>query len=84
MNRVILPVLLLAGCLGPASATPESPPNVILILVDDLGSEAIGCYGGTSYETPRIDALAAGGMRFTHAYSQTLCTPSRVKLMTGK
>jgi len=63
---------------------PEIPSNVVLIFADDVGVEAFGCYGGTSYDTPNLDALAAGGMRFTHCYSQPLCTPSRVKLMTGK
>jgi len=75
-------ILLLSIAAAPTVAEP--PPNVILILADDVGIEAFGCYGGTSYETPRLDRLAAGGMRFTHAYSQTLCTPSRVKLMTGR
>lgn len=84
MDRIILSLLLLAGCLGPVPTPRPIQPNVVLILVDDLGSEALGCYGGSSYRTPRLDALAAGGLRFTHAYSQTLCTPSRVKLMTGK
>jgi len=44
----------------------------------------LSCYGGTSYETPHLDALAADGIRFTHAYSQPLCTPTRVQIMTGK
>lgn len=60
------------------------PPNIILIMADDLGFEAISSYGGTSYQTPRIDQMANEGMRFTHCYSQPLCTPSRVKIMTGK
>lgn len=59
-------------------------PNIILIMVDDLGYEAIGSYGGTSYQTPHIDKLAATGMQFNQAYAQPLCTPTRVKLMTGK
>lgn len=59
-------------------------PNIILIMADDVGIEGLGCYGGISYATPRLDALAAGGIRFTHAYSQPLCTPTRVQLMTGK
>lgn len=44
-------------------------PNVLLIMADDIGIEGFGCYGGTSYETPQIDKLAKGGLRFTHAYS---------------
>ena len=59
-------------------------PNVILIMADDLGYETLGAYGGNSYKTPHLDFLAAEGMRFDHCYSTTLCTPSRVQLMTGK
>ena len=53
-------------------------------MADDLGYEGIGANGGTSYQTPHLDALARAGMRFTQAYSTPLCTPSRVQLMTGK
>ena len=73
-----------------ATTTPacaeESPqrPNVILIMADDLGVEGLGCYGGTSYATPRLDKLAAQGMRFSHAYAQPLCTNTRIQLMTGQ
>ena len=77
----VLPLLALAAC---ASVDAARRPNVVLVLADDVGIEAFGCYGGTSYDTPRLDALAAEGMRFTHVYSQTLCTPSRVKLLTGR
>ena len=59
-------------------------PNVLLIMADDVGIEAFGCYGGSSYRTPQIDKLAEGGLRFTHAYSQPLCTPTRVQIMTGR
>ena len=59
-------------------------PNIILILADDVGVEAFNCYGGEDYETPCIDKLAATGLKFTHAYSQPLCTPTRVQIMTGK
>ena len=59
-------------------------PNIVLVMADDIGIEGIGCYGGESYPTPNIDRLAAGGLRFTHAYSQPLCTPTRVQIMTGK
>lgn len=62
----------------------KRPPNVILIMADDVGTDAIGCYGGESYKTPHIDKLAADGMRFTHFYSMAVCHPTRVALMTGK
>ncbi|MBT3278081.1 MAG: sulfatase-like hydrolase/transferase [Phycisphaerales bacterium] len=66
-------------------ATPtKKQPNVVLIMADDLGHEAVECYGGTSHKTPRINKMAAEGMKFTKAYSQPVCTPTRVKIMTGQ
>lgn len=62
----------------------DRPPNVILMMADDVGWEAFGCYGGEDYQTPHIDALAKKGVRFEHCYSMPICTPSRVKLMTGQ
>lgn len=59
-------------------------PDIILIMADDVGIEGLGCYGGVSYRTPNLDRMAANGVRFTHAYSQPLCTPTRIELMTGK
>jgi arylsulfatase A len=64
-------------------AVAAERPNVILILADDFGCECVGANGGTSYRTPVLDRLAAGGMRFEHCYAQPLCTPTRVQLMTG-
>ena len=58
--------------------------NIILILADDLGYECLGSYGGKSYNTPRLDEMAERGVRFTHAYSLPLCTPTRMALMTGQ
>ena len=60
-----------------------SKPNIILIMADDLGYECIGANGGTSYRTPVLDRLAETGIRFEHCYSQPVCTPSRVQIMTG-
>ena len=59
-------------------------PNIILIMADDVGWECFGSYGAEDYETPNIDALAKQGVQFTNSYSTPLCTPSRVKIMTGK
>ncbi len=66
------------------SAAASRPPNILLILADDLGREVINSYGGTSYKTPNIDALAKSGTRFTQAFATPLCSPSRVELMTGR
>ncbi len=62
----------------------EKLPNIVLIMADDMGYECLGCYGSTEYQTPNLDRLAAEGIRFEHCYSQPLCTPSRVKIMTGQ
>ncbi len=67
-----------------AEATPRSKPNILFIMADDLGPEWLRCYGGKEIETPHLDALAKGGMRFTNAYSMPQCTPSRVTLLTGQ
>ena len=60
-------------------------PNIIFILMDDLGWRDVGCYGSTFYETPVLDRLAAEGMRFTDAYASCpVCSPTRASVMTGK
>jgi len=62
---------------------PASRPNIIVILVDDLGYECIGANGGKSYQTPHLDGLARTGVRFEQCYAQPNCTPTRVQMMTG-
>ncbi|UFH56178.1 sulfatase [Spirosoma sp. KNUC1025] len=64
---------------------PKTPPNIIIILADDLGWSELGCYGNRFNETPNLDRLAAGGMRFTQAYATApVCTPTRIALMIGQ
>ncbi len=58
-------------------------PNILLLFADDLGYEALGCYGGKDFETPHLDRLATQGMRFSRAYTSPVCTPSRMSLYTG-
>ena len=79
-------VLAMQGCNGASgfSSVKSSKPNIILIMADDIGYECFGCYGSASYKTPVLDGMAETGMRFEHCYSQPLCTPSRVKIMTGQ
>ena len=67
-----------------AASAWAAPPNLVLIMVDDLGPEWISSYGGEGIETPNIDKLAAGGMLFRNAYSMPQCTPTRVTLLTGQ
>jgi arylsulfatase A-like enzyme len=64
--------------------TAEGQPNIIFVLLDDLGKEWISCYGAEGIDTPNIDKLAASGMRFNNAYSMPQCTPSRACFMTGQ
>ena len=71
-----------SGCAAPA---PESPPNIIFIMADDLGYGDLGSYGQAVIQTPNLDQLAAEGMRFTDFYAgSTVCAPSRAVLMTGQ
>ncbi|WP_372896096.1 sulfatase-like hydrolase/transferase [Stieleria sp.] len=66
------------------AAAKDRPLNILLIMADDVGFECFSSYGSKEYTTPRIDALAKQGIRFTNAHSTPLCTPSRVNLMSGK
>jgi arylsulfatase A-like enzyme len=60
-------------------------PNILFILIDDLGWRDLSCYGSSFYETPVLDRLAADGMRFTDAYASCpVCSPTRASIMTGK
>ena len=80
-------VLLLLLAPLPAGAAVQAKPkpmNVVLILADDLGWADVACQGADLHETPHIDRLAAEGVRFTHAYAASVCSPTRSSLMTGK
>lgn len=67
------------------AATTKRPPNIVFMLVDDLGWGDFGCYGDTFHETPHIDQLARDGMKFTSAYANAcICSPSRGAIMTGQ
>ena len=60
-------------------------PNILLILIDDMGWRDTGCYGSPFYETPNVDGLAGEGMRFTDAYAACpVCSPTRASILTGK
>ena len=81
-------LLLLAffGCVtGPTLASPAPPPNVVFILIDDMGWTDGACFGSKYYQTPNLDRLAAAGTRFTQAYAScAVCSPTRAAIQTGK
>ena len=80
----ILLLILLNGCKQQSPPIPKKP-NVLFILVDDLGLVDLGITGSTFYETPNIDKLAKEGMIFTQGYAASrVCSPSRASIMTGK
>jgi arylsulfatase A-like enzyme len=71
-------------CNWEAASSAERPPNIVLIMADDLGVGEVGCYRGKVIPTPNIDRLAAEGIKFTNAYSvSAVCAPTRCGLMTG-
>lgn len=79
-----LGVLVLAAARA-ASSAPSAETNILFILVDDLGYYDLGCYGAGEVRTPRIDGLAAEGVRFTDYYAAApICSPSRAGLLTGR
>lgn len=79
LQSIFLLLLIIFGCTEPDIENP----NIILIMADDMGYECLGVNGTKEYKTPILDELAENGINVTHCISQPLCTPSRVKLMTG-
>jgi len=75
---------LLLGANVAQAAPANDQPNIILIMADDMGYEALSSNGSESCKSPNLDKLAAKGVRFTNGFSNPICTPSRVKLMTGQ
>jgi arylsulfatase A len=83
LRAVCLTLFALLLISGPAFAADK--PNVVLILIDDLGQRDLGCYGSTFYKTPNIDAMAKNGIRFTEFYAACpVCSPTRASILTGK
>src|SRR5262245_253845 len=85
MHAVHRVVLLLAFLNAAHAEAATRPPNIVLILADDLGWADGGCYGSKFHQTPNIDRLARQGMRFTDAYAAApICSPTRASILTGK
>jgi len=85
MNDRLLLAGVIALCCGAAErrVTAAVPPNFVIVFIDDMGYEDLGCFGTPVMRTPNIDRLARQGMRFTSFYAQPICGPSRTALMTG-
>ena len=85
-NRLIGFIGVFLAILFLACETPKkTKPNIVFLLVDDLGWNDLACYGSTFHETPNIDQLAKAGMRFTDAYaSASICSPTRASILSGK
>jgi arylsulfatase A-like enzyme len=85
MIRTLFAFLLaLAPAFAWAGDEKPARPNIVFILADDLGINDLGCYGRKDQQSPNIDKLATQGMRFTCAYAQPVCSPSRAAILTGK
>ncbi|MFM8393244.1 MAG: sulfatase-like hydrolase/transferase, partial [Acidobacteriota bacterium] len=85
MRKHLLVLLLLASLAPLAEAQKSQPPNVLFIMVDDLGYGDLSGYGGRDVRTPHLDSLAARGMRFSNFYANApVCSPSRAALLTGQ
>jgi arylsulfatase A-like enzyme len=83
-KHLLLFALLLSFAPCPSSAAAQQRPNVVFILLDNLGQEWFGCYGSEEKCTPNIDRLARDGVRFQHCYTMPICGPSRMVLLTGR
>ena len=68
----------------PSVEQTDRPPNVLLILADDMGNHDLGAFAGSPRQTPRLDALAAGGVQFSRHYAYATCRPARAALLTGQ
>ncbi|MBN2578706.1 MAG: arylsulfatase [Pirellulales bacterium] len=83
MTLIFLSLGLLTSFAATGEAAEQAPrPNIVLILVDDMGFSDLGCYGG-EIDTPNLDRLAQGGLRYTQCYNAARCCPTRASLLTG-
>ncbi len=89
-SEIIKPMLFtltgaIAACSSAEKTAQKEKPNVLFILVDDIGWTDVGCFGSSFYETPNLDKLANEGVKFTNAYASCpVCSPTRASIMTGK
>ncbi|MEQ1565981.1 MAG: sulfatase-like hydrolase/transferase [Myxococcota bacterium] len=90
MTRGVAAVALgcLLACSGYVSrvepTAPELPPNVLVVVLDDVGRDRVRAFGGLGPPTPTLDALAAEGVKFPHTWSMPVCSPTRASILTGR
>ena len=87
MKSIVIPLVLFFPLMGSCGkkAPDEKPPNIILILADDLGYGDLDCYGNSMNDTPNLDQMAREGLRFTDFHSNCpVCSPTRAALLSGK
>lgn len=85
LGLLLLPALTLGSCSGPAERPPATPPNIVLVMADDMGWGQTGYYGHPLLETPHLDEMAAHGLRFDRFYAGAPnCSPTRATILTGR
>jgi len=81
--RTLSTLALTCSLLSFSLFAKEGPPNILLIMADDLGAENLACYGNTVHQTPVLDRMATEGASFENAFSTPVCTPTRAMILTG-
>ena len=85
VTTVAAAAVVTPGMLRAAEKEPEKrPPNLIVVMADDLGAKELGCYGNRRHRTPHLDRLARTGVQFATCYSTPICHPTRFEIMTGQ
>lgn len=82
-SRYFIHALALLALAWTTATSANTQPNIVLIMADDMGFECMSANGPSDYSTPNLDKLASQGVRFTHAHSTPVCTPTRVQIMSG-
>src|SRR6476469_7478317 len=85
MSKALLPLLLIVCAFASSALAQSLPPNIVVILADDLGYDNVSSFGCPDFATPNIDSIASNGVRCTNGYSShPLCSASRAGLITGR